>query len=587
MSWRPGLRTVVAASGLLAILLLAGILWQFSRLPMVTERQTLLDLQHQGYQVSEAWLREFEDEMAGPGARAAGSNEVWRWFQRYRRDWNLPRSSRENPELAADQTLRAARDDLLADYPEILPRLEFRTASLPRLEFPVPQSPQKHAILNRAGQALEPQLERVAERTLSGLTVVDHHGDVIASSERAWRGRQAQSANGPGALPGVEEIEIALQSGIPQARRRHRRVPGSAGGPLARDTAWQVSVAVPIVKAGHVLGAVHVVRTPPTILEALRADEVAPSLITLAILLFLLPLSVLATLQFFAIAPLRDLATRMRKAARPGSPGLEAPRHPRTREIAELASALVELTTRQQEHLRTEKTRTEDASVRADDFAHSIKNKSVTILNFINSLRQGHDQLTPAERNALLAGIETATEQTRHMAVEALAFERALEPGDPAATFLLHEALEEAAEASPGLKFRGLDDDKLQCWIALDEASLVSIFDRLCENAEQHAASTVRIQAKREAEFLQLDFADDGNGIDLDDPDKIFDRGFTANHKGGTGLGLAIVRRLLERYGGSIRYLHDSIGAHFRLHLPLNPSPPIPLERDDETVPGP
>ena len=135
--------------------------------------------------------------------------------------------------------------------------------------------------------------------------------------------------------------------------------------------------------------------------------------------------------------------------------------------------------------------------------------------------------------------------------------------------------------------FRGLDDDKLQCWIALDEASLVSIFDRLCENAEQHAASTVRIQAKREAEFLQLDFADDGNGIDLDDPDKIFDRGFTANHKGGTGLGLAIVRRLLERYGGSIRYLHDSIGAHFRLHLPLNPSPPIRLERGDETVPGP
>ena len=44
------------------------------------------------------------------------------------------------------------------------------------------------------------------------------------------------------------------------------------------------------MKGGHILGAVHAVRTPPTILEALRADEVAPSLITLAILLFLLPL---------------------------------------------------------------------------------------------------------------------------------------------------------------------------------------------------------------------------------------------------------------------------------------------------------
>ena len=374
MSWRPGLRSVVAASGMLAILLLASILWQFSHLPVVTERQTLLDLQHQAYQVSEAWLREFEDEMAGPGARAASSNEVWRRFDRYKNDWQLNRPAASNSEFLVDETLRATRDDLLDGHATVLPRLEFPAAPLPGLEFPVAARPQKDERLSRAGEALEPQLERIAERTLSGLTVVDHHGDVVASSEHAWRERHIRRDGGPDGTPGIEEIRSALEKGLPQARRRHRRLPGSAGGPLARNTAWQVSVAVPIVKGGHILGAVHAVRTPPTILEALREEEVASSLATLGILLCLLPLSILATLQFFAIAPLRDLVARMRKAARPDSPGLEAPRHPRTREIAELASALVELTASQHEHLRTERTRTADASVRADDFAHSIKN---------------------------------------------------------------------------------------------------------------------------------------------------------------------------------------------------------------------
>lgn len=562
----PGLRSITAASALLATILLGAILWYVARLPLVTERQTLLDLQHQASLVREAWLREFDSAMAGPGAHAHSGNELWRAFERYARDWELRRPLPPDPDLEIDETLRPARENLLDGHPDTLAVLEFRES--PSLS--------KHQSLIESGEMLQPQLERVAEQTLSGLTVVDHHGDVVASSVPAWRERQITAGDDPQHEPGIEEIEAALRDGVPQARRRHRRIADTDDGPLARSAAWQISVAVPVVKAGRVLGAVHVVRTPPTILEVLRADIGVRGLFLLGFGLLLVPLSALGTLQFFAITPLRDLAARARAAAGGNQPELLTSPSPRSREIEELSRSLAEMTRNLRDHVG-------DEAVRADDFAHSIKNKFVTILASVDALRNSWEQLSPEERAASFERIRTASDQARQMAVDTLAFAHALKPGAPDATSLLADVLEDAAEASAALDIRLPERATLDCWIAVDERSLTSVFERLCENAEQHGARSARIRVRREGGSMLVDFADDGRGVGLAEPEQIFDRGFTANHQGGTGLGLAIVRRLLERYGGAIEYRGDSIGAHFRLRLPISRHEPIRLAPDDET----
>ncbi len=69
--------------------------------------------------------------------------------------------------------------------------------------------------------------------------------------------------------------------------------------------------------------------------------------------------------------------------------------------------------------------------------------------------------------------------------------------------------------------------------------------------------------------WAQVDFEDQGTGIDAAALEGIFDPGFTTR-AGSPGLGLSVCKKVIEQHGGSIR-VRSSVkqGSTFSLFLPL------------------
>jgi signal transduction histidine kinase len=94
-----------------------------------------------------------------------------------------------------------------------------------------------------------------------------------------------------------------------------------------------------------------------------------------------------------------------------------------------------------------------------------------------------------------------------------------------------------------------------------DRDDLVHVLDNLIDNAIRYApaGSEVRVEAERRDGAAVLLVADTGPGIPLEDRMRVFDRfyrGKTGRQAGaGSGLGLAIVAALVERWGGEVRLL--------------------------------
>ncbi|WP_280251322.1 sensor histidine kinase [Nocardia abscessus] len=105
---------------------------------------------------------------------------------------------------------------------------------------------------------------------------------------------------------------------------------------------------------------------------------------------------------------------------------------------------------------------------------------------------------------------------------------------------------------------------------------LARVLGNLVDNAQRHAASTVRVAVERGADGrVVLSVADDGPGVPHAERDRIFQRfvrldDARTRDEGGAGLGLAIVRDVVERHGGTIRVTDGAPGgACFVVALPV------------------
>jgi signal transduction histidine kinase len=114
-----------------------------------------------------------------------------------------------------------------------------------------------------------------------------------------------------------------------------------------------------------------------------------------------------------------------------------------------------------------------------------------------------------------------------------------------------------------------------------DPDELTRAVRNILDNAERHAASTVRLTLREEPHVVELIVADDGPGVPGDQAERIFERFVRADEArardhGGTGLGLAISRDIVERHGGTIVLAErDGPGAVFVVRLPpARPTPP-------------
>ncbi|WP_319018814.1 sensor histidine kinase [Microbispora sitophila] len=121
-----------------------------------------------------------------------------------------------------------------------------------------------------------------------------------------------------------------------------------------------------------------------------------------------------------------------------------------------------------------------------------------------------------------------------------------------------------------------------------DRIRLGRLVTNLLDNAERHAATTVRLEVRREdppdgdprfrSGLAVLEVLDDGVGIARDQRELVFQR-FTrldtarSRNAGGAGLGLPIARQIAESHGGTLTISDSPRGARFLLRLPLSREP--------------
>jgi len=109
-----------------------------------------------------------------------------------------------------------------------------------------------------------------------------------------------------------------------------------------------------------------------------------------------------------------------------------------------------------------------------------------------------------------------------------------------------------------------------------DPARLHQVVANLLDNAARHspAAGTVTVTARRLADDLVIEVADEGPGIPPDQRARVFERftrgGRAAAHSGGTGLGLAIAHWVVELHGGQVCVVDGPPpGCRIRVTLPV------------------
>jgi two-component system NtrC family sensor kinase len=112
--------------------------------------------------------------------------------------------------------------------------------------------------------------------------------------------------------------------------------------------------------------------------------------------------------------------------------------------------------------------------------------------------------------------------------------------------------------------------------VALSEGRLQQIILNLSLNAADAMTDggALRIEGRVDGDSVRFSVSDDGEGIEPENLNRIFDPFFTSKEPGaGTGLGLAMVDRIIEDHGGTIRAESEvGVGTTFHLRLPIAPT---------------
>lgn len=111
--------------------------------------------------------------------------------------------------------------------------------------------------------------------------------------------------------------------------------------------------------------------------------------------------------------------------------------------------------------------------------------------------------------------------------------------------------------------------------VKTDTDRLSQVFINLISNAQKYCvaeAPLLRIIVTQYAHSVDIDFIDNGAGIDASDAPLVFEKFVRLSDQasaGSAGLGLAISREIMHRLGGTLDYLPGQSGAAFRVRLPL------------------
>ncbi len=212
--------------------------------------------------------------------------------------------------------------------------------------------------------------------------------------------------------------------------------------------------------------------------------------------------------------------------------------------------------------------------------SHDLKSPLVSIKGFLRYLRK--DMAAGEFKRAELDAnqIETAADKMRRLVGELLELSRGGQGVNAPGEASLSELAGEAAElvAVPIIE-RGVEllIEPDMPVARVDRERLVRVYQNLIENAVKflgdECVPRIEVGCRRDASTPIYFVRDNGQGIEPDDVQKVFEM-FERLHGGeGTGLGLAIVERIIEAHGGRIWAESEGRGCGVTFCFTLEPTP--------------
>jgi two-component system sensor histidine kinase GlrK len=112
-----------------------------------------------------------------------------------------------------------------------------------------------------------------------------------------------------------------------------------------------------------------------------------------------------------------------------------------------------------------------------------------------------------------------------------------------------------------------------------DRSKVRLILENLVSNAVKYSpkGGTIHLRARTAGELLELDVADSGPGVPMEDRAHVFEAFYTGRASKssavkGTGIGLSVVLEFVSAHGGTVQIVDGEFpGAHFRISMPSKP----------------
>ncbi len=214
--------------------------------------------------------------------------------------------------------------------------------------------------------------------------------------------------------------------------------------------------------------------------------------------------------------------------------------------------------------------------------SHDLRTPLASIIGTVSSLRRYADKYDAADRDELLATMESEAERLNRFVGNLLDMTK-LESGmiDMKLDFadvgeIIGAALERTANvlARHQIKVSVAPDLPM---LRVDATLFEQVLFNLLDNAAKYApaGSRIDVRARRDGDVVAIQVIDEGPGIPPDDLERIFDKFYRVQaqdrRRAGTGLGLAICRGFIEAQGGRIEAQNrrDRSGAILTIRLPV------------------
>ena len=219
------------------------------------------------------------------------------------------------------------------------------------------------------------------------------------------------------------------------------------------------------------------------------------------------------------------------------------------------------------------------------DVAHELRTPLATVESYVEALADG--VLATDEQNWSVIRSQTARlgrlVDDLQQVSRAEAHQLDLHPAPVPPGELVQNALSAArpAYAAKNVALKSEIQPNLSA-VEVDAERIAEVLANLLANALRHTppGGTVKASVGQQADQIEIAIADNGEGIDAEHLDRVFERFYRidparARASGGTGIGLAIVRAIIEAHGGTVLASSAGLGrgATFTLRLPIPGSP--------------